>query len=182
LRLSLAIWPLALVVANGLGLALRSKTKALRVGIILLVFLSLYGWLTNYYDRFTRPLFWLDNRPPAYQFILDNLKDQDLSKYKQIVLSDALSEVKYFCNYYQVNCTNFVYKNFDLSLKPVSPNTLYIGFTGNFIGPNGDNYFSADAINKIAGSGFDILKTTHIYDNIANKYGQDLLIVQNKTQ
>jgi hypothetical protein len=180
-RLILTLFPLSILIAESIHFCLGSRSKKIKVGIILLIALTLYGWATNYFDRYIRPSYWLDNRPMAYTFILSYLKG-DNRKYDQIVVSNTLYALKDYCRYYLKRCPDFVYEDFNLLRQPVMKNTLYIGFVGNFLGPNTENSFPANPDSEINKKGLEILQETHIVNNIANGFGQDLLIVRTKYQ
>lgn len=172
-RLVLVIFPMATLLAKTTHLFISESRKKWRIVIIILLFLTFYGWMTNYFDRLKRPDYWLDNRPLAYNFILSNIKTID-HKYDQILVPNTLFAINDYCKYYLKTCPNFTFEDFDLLKQPVLKNTLYIGFIGNFIGKNSDY--------KTVGVGQDleILYKREIQDNIANGYGQDLLIVKSK--
>jgi len=178
-RLIFSLFPLSIIMAECINQFLKSRSKKTKYGIIFLILLTSYGWLTNYYDRFVRPNFWLDNRPIAYNFFLSYLKTQTLN-YSQIIVSENLSESKKYCLFYLKDCSLLKTDNFDLSKNRPNRGVLYIGFTGNFLGQNSENSFPQDANEEIKKRELEILKKTHILDNIANKYGQELFIVQTK--
>jgi hypothetical protein len=71
-------------------------------------------------------------------------------------------------------------QDFNLSNKLPDQNTLYIGFTGNFLGPNSQNSFPTKPDIEIANMGFSVLKQIHVLNNIADKYGQELFIAEFK--
>ena len=178
-RLTLTLYPLAIIMAGCLNTLFTSGSKKIRVGIIILLFLTFYGWTTNYYDRYIRPAYWLDNHPIAYDFFLSYLKNQN-EKYDQIVVPDTLYAAKEYCTFYLKDCTSFKNENFDLSKQSFKNNTLYIGFIGNFVGPNPENSFDPDISSELNNKGMEILQKTRLPDNIANGYGQDILIVRAK--
>ena len=165
--------------AGCLNTLFTSGSKKIRVGIIILLFLTFYGWTTNYYDRYIRHAYWLDNHPIAYDFFLSYLKNQN-EKYDQIVVPDTLYAAKEYCTFYLKDCTSFKNENFDLSKQSFKNNTLYIGFIGNFVGPNPENSFDPDISSELNNKGMEILQKTRLPDNIANGYGQDILIVRAK--
>jgi len=175
-RLFLTLYPLSIIMAGYLDSFLVGGSKKIKIGMTLLIFLIFYGWMTNYYDRYVRPDYWLDNRPIAYNFFLSYLKDNP-GKYDQILVPDTLYAAKEYCRFYLDDCDAFKIKNFDLSKDTVEKNSLYVGFIGNFTGPNPANSFPPDISNILENKGIKILKKTHILNNIANGYGQELLIV-----
>ena len=73
-RLFLTLYPISIIMAGYLDTFLAKSSKKIKAGVLLLLFLVFYGWMTNYYDRYVRPDYWLDNRPLAYDFFLSYLK------------------------------------------------------------------------------------------------------------
>lgn len=187
-RLFLTLYPLAILMAGCLDTFFKSGSKKIseawpakpiKIGVTLLLFLTFYGWMTNYYDRYVRPAYWLDNRPIAYDFFLSYLKNHN-EKYSRILVPDTLYAAKDYCLYYLKDCTLFKNENFDLSRQSANGDTLYIGFAGNFLGPNPENSFPSDLTGDLNRKGLEILQQTHILNNIANTYGQELLIARTK--
>lgn len=178
-RLILVIFIAAIILSKSIWLVFYKNSKTLRIIIASLLFLTAYGWATNFFDRSVRPTYWLDNRPIAYDFILSNMKKNNRI-YDQILVPNTLFALKNYCPYYLNVCPTFKYEDFNLAKQEVSKNTLYIGFIGNFIGRNSQNSFSTDFENEISNKGLEILSKTEIPNNIANGYGQILLITQSK--
>jgi hypothetical protein len=173
------MFPLAIIMSDSVVLILTSTCKKTKIGVLILVFLSFYGWMTNYYDRYVRPDYWLDNRPIAYNFFLSYLKNQNLN-YNRILVPDTLYSTKDYCPYYLKSCDRVNYENFDLSKQSSSKGTVYVGFTGNFLGPDTENASPSEISRALNAKGLEILKTTHILNNIASGYGQELLIADQK--
>lgn len=178
-RLIMAIFPLAVIMSSAIEKYIKDKNKSIKIFIVLFSFLSLYGWMTNYIDRFKRQEFWLDNRPIAYDFAMSYIQKQNFS-YNQIKFPDTLYALNKYCPYYIKNCSNFKSENFDLSLTSPEKNTLYIGFGGNFIGKDAKEMNYAEIENDIRNKNMEILGHTRLLNNIASGYGQDLLIVRVK--
>lgn len=186
-RLAMALFPLAIVMSSVINNYIHdiltsfaySKNKGVKTFILLLIFLSLYGWTANYIDRFKRKEFWLDNRPIAYDFAMSYIQKQN-SKYSQIIYPDTLYALDKYCSFYTENCNNLKPENFDLSLDTPEKNTLYIGFSRNFIGKDGTDKSYDEIVNYLTNKDIDVLGHTRLLNNIANGYGQELLIVQVK--
>jgi len=158
---------------------LSKKEKLIKALLIFFIFLSFYGWLTDYYDRFVRPSFWLDNRPIAYGFVLSNLQKTN-PHYNNAVVSEALYAIDEYCPYYLKKCGQFNINNFDLFLTPPQKDTLYVGFTGNLLGVNSKDAKADEIKRSLNGRGMEILNMTPILNNIANGYGQELIIAKSR--
>jgi hypothetical protein len=179
-RLFLTLYPLSILLAECVSTVfVINSAKWVKIGTTLLLLLSFYGWITNYYDRFVRPDYWLDNRPIAYNSFLSFLKNSN-EKYNQIVVPETLYATKDYCRYYLKDCEIFRIENFDLSKQIADKDMLYVGFIGNFVGPNRENSFPSDLNSELGRTGLEILQKTHILNNIASGYGQELLIVRVK--
>ena len=178
-RFILLLFPLSIIFAKSIYYYLSTNSKVAKLVIGLLIILTTYGWFTNYFDRYMRPMYWLDNRPVVYDFILSNLKNTT-TNYDQIIVPNTLFALNDYCEFYLTTCPEFKYQDFNLQIEPISGNTLYIGFVGNFVGPNKDNAFSTNYEKEIIGRNLDILYKTDVRNNIANTFGQTLLIVQRK--
>lgn len=175
-RLILTVFPLVIIMSESIHLIFEGTYKKTKIAIIFLLFLSFYGWITNYYDRFIRPDYWLDNRPIAYNFFMSYLKNQKLN-YNQILIPDILYSTKDYCSYYLKDCSLFKDVNFDLTKISPESGSLYIGFTGNFLGQEKKDVSLSEITSVLSGKELRILKTKHILNNIVDGYGQELLIV-----
>jgi hypothetical protein len=158
---------------------LSQKKKLIKVGLIFFIFLSFYGWMTNYYDRYVRQAYWLDNRPIAYNFVLSTLQKTN-PHYSNVIVSDTLYAINKYCPYYLGRCGQFSFNNFDLFLTPPQKGTLYIGFTGNLLGVNSKDAKADEIKNSINGRNMELLNMMPILNNIANGYGQVLIIALKK--
>ncbi len=174
-RLLFVIFPLALLMSRGINYGLSAKNRLTRFMFILIIFLSSYGWVTNYYDRLIRPDYWLDNRPVAYGYSMSLLKNIDLSG-KKIIVSDILYDAPLYCSYYLKDCSKLELKNFDFSRESPTQDTIYIGFTRNFLGEGAINNTLQDVGTRVNSIGLNLIGIKHLTDNIASGYGQELII------
>lgn len=178
-RLALLLWPTAMVLSTGVQFSLSSRSQTLKLVTISLITLSLYGWVTNVYDRYVRPGYWYDNRPMAYKFVFDYLKNYK-EEYKGVQVPDTLYAAKEYCKFYLDDCSKVSIKNFDFSKESFEGNVIYVGFTGNFVGPHPENNFQSDISNQMDIKGLKVLTKNRTHDNIANTFGQDLYIIRGK--
>jgi hypothetical protein len=177
-RLLITMFPLAILMSDFLGTALQKNSK---VKFMAVLFLSLtaYGWATNIMDRTIRPSYWLDNRPIAYDFSFAHLSTTD-QEYGQVIFSEALYSANEYCRYYSIDCSKILVNKFDLSIESINRDTLYIGFTGNFLGPSPDNSFPDNLAEELGKKGLEIVDQHRAVNNIANTLGQDILIARAK--
>ena len=174
-RLVFLLFPLSILMCQTIKISLTAESKIVRFGITVLLILSLYGLLTFHYDLSARPAYWLDNRPLAYQFVFSNLPKLQ-SNFNHVLMPDTLYAAKQYCHFYRQDCSKIEIVNFDLSKQQINSDTLYIGFLGNFTGPNPDNSITNDFENKLSEMGLKVYNQTYIHDNIANGFGQNLII------
>ncbi len=177
-RFALTVIPTAFVIACGIDYAKKSSSLGLKSLVCVIIFITCYGWATNIFDRYTRHDYWFDNRPYAYQFLFNELAKIDYKNYKQIEVPDTLYAFEKYCTFYLTTCPPTVHKNYDLTKENIKSDILYIGFLGNFISPNIESKFPEDYTSLLQKSGLEIIAQKHIHDNIANTYGQELLIVK----
>jgi hypothetical protein len=168
----------SLFLAYGLKESLSSKHKWLTYALVLF---SLYGLSINYFDLFKNPQKWLDNRPYVYQQLLASVPQGKLSLYSTIYLMDLIGPSKNYCRYYIGDCSNFIYKNFDLTLEPPTSNSLYLGFIGQFIGPKTDNnlHFS-DYLFWSGSNKFQTIAHYSVHDSVAYRFGDEIIVADNK--
>lgn len=148
--------------------------KPFNIIFFICVLLSLWGALAHISDRRVRPDNWFDNRPLIYKYGFTDklLAGNNLPVY----FSDHFGVGQIYCRYYRQDCTRFHYSD---STKDLFGTTsgIFIGFTGDYLGPNYDNFekgiFNIPAFLKEKGiSTFHII---NIRDNILNQFGHDLI-------
>ena len=174
-RLIFAVFPISMLMSAGVEKALSEKKGLLKPAAIILIFLTIYGWATNYFDRYVRADYWLDNRPLAYNFFFSYIKSH-AQNYDQIVVSDTLYAAPTYCAFYITACDRIKVQNFDTFDSKPQPNTLYVGFTGNFLGPNRENADINQIISTANSEGLEVYDSKSILNNIASGYGQELVI------
>lgn len=182
LRLSVMLWVISLVMAIGLGYLINSRRSWHKVFIYSFVLLIFYGISSNQYDRYMRPQFWLDNRPVAYKWLFESAQKYNYQNYQKVYLTDVLGNAKNYCEYFLSDCSNFAFVSFDLSKTAIEANTLYLGFSGNFYGKVEYSEYSEHSSYDLFYMGLTPLSRYKIRDNIANGYGQELIVSASNLQ
>lgn len=177
-KFELILFPLALVMA--LAVVKIYKTKILFGKIFgnIVTLFCLYGIMANYVDLNKRPDFWLDNRPYFYEFIFKSIEEKDISKFEKIYVSSLVGNSEKYCRYYFRNCdkNKFVFNSFDLEKTRPEKNTIYAGFVGEFVGSDPKNMINSDWLTLIKDKGFTELEIKNIRDNIAYKFGNEVIV------
>lgn len=144
---------------------------------VLFIFITFYAFGNNLLDRFKRPDYWLDNRPLAFKFWFENLKNLNLSGLR-IVMTDIVGPSSSYCQYFLKDCQNFSFTNFNLSeTKPVE-DMIYIGYIGNFLGRENQNHFPLDQQQIISTRGYQILAHTSLRDDVVFGYGNNIYVTK----
>lgn len=176
-RLALLVFPIAIILSKGLEYGFSNKTKGLKFGALLLLWLSIYAWGTNLIDRSIRPEHWLDNRPIAQQFVFETIKNSEV-QFSNIILPETLYAYKYYCGYYKVDCSLFEIRNFNIVEENINQNNLYVGFTGNFVGQSNIGIDQETVMAELQNKNIRVIGVKHILDNIASGFGQELVVGQ----
>lgn len=175
-RLAFLMIPVAIVMTTGIVLLTASKKRLIRIIGMATIILYTYGWIGNIYDRYTRPQYWYDNRPLAYEFAFENIKKNGFAN-NPIVFSDTMYAAQSYCKYYLNNCDSVKIAE---KMETLDKDTIYIGFIGNILGAKTEGGFSEDIKYDLSTLGYELVAQTRLHDNIANSLGQDLVIVQIK--
>jgi hypothetical protein len=152
------------------------KNKFNKIILTVLFLLVTYGWLTNIYDRFVRPDYWLDNKPIAYGFAFQTIKDSNLDL-ETIYFSETLYAAKSYCPFYLDSCDNIHIADFSFPDKIPDKNAVFVGFTGNFLGLNSSGYGETEVKNNISGWA-KVFGTMQVMNNIASGYGQIVVVAK----
>lgn len=177
-KFELILFPLSLIMALSVFEIYKTKNLFGKFFGITIIFLSLYGTMSNYFDLNKRPDFWLDNRPYFYDFIFKSIKLRDIDSFEHIYVTGLVGNSQKYCQYYLGDdCTNkFVFDSFDLeNIKP-NKNTIYGGFVGEFVGSDFKNNIKDDWKTLIEHKGFSKLEILRLRDTIAYKYGNEVII------
>ncbi len=176
LRFMLVLVPISIVIASGIDSLIKLNKKHMRLaGIFLGICITGigYGVFKNYDDLIIRRDFWFDNRPVAYQFLYENIKKVDKSRYDTAYVTTLIGDAKGYCWFYLGNeCDKFKFDNFNLMETRGKTRALYAGIGGEFVGPDPKNIVAFD-FDK---SGIKILETQKTWDTIAYRYGDYLVI------
>ena len=138
-----------------------------------LVFLALYGGIANYFDRTKRPDYWLDNKPLVYQI---EFRSIPLAGYDSVYLADLFGRAAQYCRFYQEDCSKFVFENFQMTDLISKDNVAYIGFGGNFNGKKSDKNNEEREDFIYDGQKIKFIHTAAIRDNVADGYGQKIIL------
>lgn len=161
---------LSSIVSYGLYL-IRKKL----VFLFPLLFLFFYGWQSFLFDFSIRPDYWLDNRPILYKHVFSTLPTES---YTNFVVTDFYGVAKKYCLYFiKEQCdSRFLFGSFNKG--PFEADKIYIGFEGEFLGPDYSDNFNDDSLEKIKAMNFEVLDSVKMRDKIAYKYGQLLIIAK----
>ena len=176
------LFPLSILMAFSVEAIFKSKIVFNKFVGGLLVFLTIYGIFSNHVDLNKRPDFWLDNRPYFYDFVFNSIKNRDWQSFDKIYISGLVGKSKNYCSYYLNDCNEdkFVFESFDLKDKVADKNSIYAGFSGEFVGSDFYNHIDSDWYNLIVNKGFLNIDTIKIRDTIAYKYGNHVLVGETK--
>ena len=171
LRMIFLILPISLIIAEAVA-SLKS-----RIFLFGMMFMMIYSFGINFYDLTVRKEYWFDNRPLAYQFWFENLKNMDLSRFSKIQITTLIGDAKSYCRYYLGNgCNqpNIVFNNFNAISDKVPSGSIYAGFGGEFIGPMFKNDISENWKEVAQSQGWRFVTYRRLRDTIANQYGNDI--------
>lgn len=180
LRLILVVFPFSAVIAKGIeSLQNLAGKKYILAQIVYptILLIIIYGIGINYYDMTVRTQKWFDNRPLVFQFWYEKLAKTDISSYNRIQISALVGDSKAYCYFYLgkvCDQNKFVFSSFDLSTEKAVPNSLYAGFSGEFMGPRFKNDIDPNWKNITEAKGFYFLETESLADTVAYKYGNDI--------
>jgi hypothetical protein len=144
-----------------------------------MVFLVIYGFFTNIYDMKIRPDFWLDNRPIVYDFWYRNLITHKKESGQKVFISTLIGDSQRYCRYYlrsDCDLKNIKFASFDIS-SGVIESGIYLGFEGEFVGPQVKNEFVGDWKKKIADKGLVMVESSYVRDTVAFRYGNNIGLV-----
>ncbi len=176
LRLILVMMPLSIVISAGFNYLVEMTRKSNIISTISLAGVSIFllmGIGLAFYDLNVRTDYWLDNRPLAFEFWFKEIDKLNIDNYHNIYISSLVGDSKKYCYFYLgEKCKNnkFSFVSFDLS-KASSPNTIYAGFAGEFVGSKFKNNIDS---NWDKSSNIKIINKTNLRDTIANQYGNDI--------
>lgn len=172
------LFPLSLVMAFSVEAIIKSKIVFNKFTGGVLIFLTSYGIVSNHVDLNKRPDFWLDNRPYFYDFVFNSIKIRDWQNFDKIYISSLVGRSKEYCEYYLKDCSEdkFIFNSFDLKNMKADKNSIYAGFSGEFIGSDFYNHIDNDWYNLTVDKGFSKIDTIKIRDTIAYKYGNHVLV------
>lgn len=171
------LFPVSLIMAKGL-LAL-SKYKVI---LWLVIFFYGYAFQAFLYDISKRSDYWLDNRPIVYGNIFASLEGVNIQETDKVLVSDRIGGAKKYCQYFlKGKCdSNFYFSSFSLNDKEENSYKYLVGFEGEFLGKDINNFFSDEALQLISQKGFEIVDSYKIRDSIAYQYGNIVVIAKRK--
>lgn len=169
----LVLFPLSILIA--LGARKIATYPFVSLGIATVLSLAI---LINYWDLTIRTSYWFDNRPLAYQFIYESLNRYNRANFQRIQVTSLVGDPSLYCIYYLNRCpsSQFVFESFNFQVDKPERGTLYAGFVGEFLGPNFPNNFPENWKEVLQGKGFQILGSYQTHDNIANQYGDNVVL------
>lgn len=171
LRMVFLVLPISLILAEGV-VGFKSKSFSW-----ILMFVIVYSFGINFYDLTARKEYWFDNRPLAYQFWFENLKNMDLSRFSKVQVTTLIGDTKSYCRYYlgdKCDQSNVVFNNFNAISDSVPSGSIYAGFGGEFVGPKFKNDISEDWRGIAQSQGWRFVGYRRLRDTIANQYGNDI--------
>jgi len=172
IRQLLVILPLALIIGEGF-----TVIKKWRWLLGLIIFLIFYGFQAGIYDWNNQIEYWFDNRPLAYDYIYKAIRTLNISD-RSVEVTGLIGDSKKYCRYYLgkfCDSNKFSFESFDLR-EDHQKNKYYIGFMGEFLGPDFNNYFDSNWRQRINEAGLKIVTEMKVKNTIAYRYGDYLLI------
>lgn len=177
-KFELILFPLSLIMAIAILNIFKTKIIFGKIIGLIFIFFCLYGISANHFDLNKRPDFWLDNRPYFYQFVFESIKSRDINNFDKIYVTSLVGDSEKYCAYYlgNYNKEKFVFNLFDLEKLSPNKKSIYAGFVGEFVGSNFENKIRSDWSILVNNKGFSNIETKNIRDNIAYKFGNEIIV------
>lgn len=172
LRYLLAFLLIVIILSQAVPRLLGQK-RFLRLTTLIFLSSSIYGGLAHFVDRQKRLDYWLDVRPVIYQKFMNTIP---LDSYSQIYIADILGQGKAYCRYYRRDCQKFIFENFQISKIKPQVGVLYVGFLGNFFGPDPyTNYTGWHIVDNGLYDRIKVVSQSSFAGNPVNGYGQRII-------